>query len=535
MPSLSIKIKNVEVHLSGLCLLTVPEFTLNSGQKYLITGRSGCGKTLFLRLLRGHLATSSVGAEGLFTVIIDGEPVLVEKDYASYRKNQQVAECFSTVFQDAINSLHPYRSIADQMPKVLDIEREFENFNLAPDYFLNRQFPRFSKQCSGGECQRLSILSALLCSERDIFLLDEPLTDIDLISHRIIEADIREQLLCDEKRTVVLVTHNINWLSGINFQQFFIEDRKLGQVKARAALSKNDERVTWFGDRDRSDEPILRFSVHRQFRFQDNKNFVLFPFDQIEMSGGLALIGESGSGKSSLLRIIAGLMPYKFYGRDFDVEIKYGANAGFKPVQEFKRKERYGILQLVLQDTTMTLITEERIQKSLALICTQKGMSSNKEKKEAFEQKAREWMAHLDLSWDELVGDNKRIVDLSLGMMRRFSLLRAFLLLDIYSETDRKKPKLLLLDEIYRGLDAISLNLVISGLNKFCRDNYTNIIAVSHDVEFVSRICNRAIMIYKGQVLEEFDARLLSSKADRRKIYAKLEAPCYYERFFGDD
>jgi len=252
---------------------------------------------------------------------------------------------------------------------------------------------------------------------------------------------------------------------------------------------------------------------------------------------GLTLIGESGSGKSSLLRIIAGLMPYKFYGRDFEVEIKYNANAGFKSVQvqEIERKERYGILQLVLQDTTMTLITEVRIKKSLALICTQKGMNNNKEKKEEFEPKAREWMAHLDLSWDELVGDNKRIVDLSLGMMRRFSLLRAFLLLDIYSETDRNKPKLLLLDEISRGLDAISLNLVISGLNKFCRDNNTNIIAVSHDVEFVSRICNRAIMIYKGQILEEFDARLLSSKADRQKIYAKLEAPCYYERFFGDD
>lgn len=522
-----LSLSNVEVHLSGRCLLQVPEFTLNTGQKYLITGRSGSGKTLFLRLLRGHLATSSVGTEGHFTVTIDGKTV--EQDYAGYRKNQEVAKRFSTVFQDAINSLHPYRSIADQMPS--DIEGEFKKFHLDPDYFLNPQFPRFSKHCSGGECQRLSILSALLRSERDIFLLDEPLTDIDLISHRAIEKDIHQQLLNDEERTVILVTHNTNWLSGIDFKQFYIEDRILvdrgkGQL-VREISSNNDERVLW--SNNTSEAPMLRFSVHRQFRFQDNKDFVLFPFDQIEMAPGegLALIGESGSGKSSLLRMIAGLMPKKFYGKAFDVEIQH--EACLKSVQEIKRKPRYGILQLVLQDTTMTLITEERIKKSLALIRKQKGVAQEK-----FVQKAREWMAHLDLSWDDLIGNNKRIVDLSLGMMRRFSLLRAFLLLDIYNDADRKKPKLLLLDEISRGLDASSLDKVVSGLNKFCQENNTNIIAVSHDVEFVSRICNRAIMIYKGEILEEFDARLLSSNADRQKIYAKLEAPCYYERFFGD-
>jgi len=539
MPNLSIQVNNISVHLDGRCLLKVPEFTLNTGHKYLITGRSGSGKTLFLKLLMGRLPTSSVSTSGCFSVSVDGKRVLDEQNYACYRRNQVVAKRLSIVFQDAINSLHPYRSIAAQMPEeveVSELNQVFETFNLNPNYFLNPHEPRYSKQCSGGECQRLSIVSALLRPARDIFLLDEPLTDIDLISRQMIEKDIC-QLLLDEKRTAILVTHHINWLAGIFFQQFHLKKQTLiyqgeGQIKRRA-LNNHHKRILW--STHRADDLTLCFSVHREFRFQGNKDFVLFPFNHISMvpGEGLALIGESGSGKSSLLRIIADLMPNRFYGAYFEAKIQY--NDHLTPVQKINRKARYGILQLVLQDTTMTLITEKSIEKSLKLIRKQKGMNKTEQDQKEFERQAKQWMEHLHLSWDDLVNNHKRIADLSLGMMRRFSLLRAFLLLDIYNEKDRSKPKLLLLDEISRGLDVESLDQVVSGLNQFCQENNTNIIAVSHDVGFVSRICNRALMVFKGEILEEFNAQLLSSKANRQKIYAKLEAPCYYERFFGDD
>ena len=131
-------------------------------------------------------------------------------------------------------------------------------------------------------------------------------------------------------------------------------------------------------------------------------------------------------------------------------------------------------------------------------------------------------------------------------MMRRFSLLRAFLLLDIYKAEDKEKPKVLLLDEISRGLDAKTLEMVIAGLEQFCQENNTNIIAVSHDVEFIMRICNRARMMIKGALMpdsEEFDPHLLKSKPSRATLYKKVDAKAkvgeesrcdYYRRFFGD-
>jgi ABC-type glutathione transport system ATPase component len=522
--ALSITVKEVSVHLGGRHLLEVPDLTIETGQKYLITGRSGSGKTLCLKLLMGQLPTSSVSAKGRFTVST-GKTLV--QNYSKYRRNQVVARRLSTIFQDAINSLHPYRSIAAQLSPIpcCEVCERFKTFNLNPNDFLNPQKPRYSKYCSGGECQRISILSALLRPERDIFLFDEPLTDIDLISRLEIEQDI-SQILCDKARTVILVTHNTGWLSGIDLNHFNIEDQKLifkgkGNFKKEDTLNENNQ-IKW--SNNSSNITVLRFSVSRQFKFPNNDNFEFLPFDEeIKMvqGEGLALIGESGCGKTSLLKMIAGLMPEHLYGKDFKAEIPWAGD--FTPVQKIPRQARYGLLQLVLQDTTMTLITEEPIQKSLDLICQLKGMNNNNEDKQRFKKLAADWMAHLQLSPDDLLKNNKRIKELSLGMMRRFSLLRAFLLLDIYNQADQNKPKLLLLDEISRGLDPISLDQVVSGLSKFCEENNTIIIAVSHDIEFVSRVCSRARIVqldrtdercHNGKMLPR-DIELLGTPEDR--------------------
>ncbi|EDN71542.1 ABC transporter, ATP-binding protein [Beggiatoa sp. PS] len=533
MPSFSITVKNVSVHLGGQRLLEVDEFTLHSGQKYLIMGRSGTGKTLFLKLLMGRLPTSTINTTGRFIVIFDDKNPQ-EQNYASYRRNQAVAKRLSIVFQDAINSLHPYRSIAEQVPDSVDIQQKLENFNFEnPTHFLTK----YSNKCSGGECQRFSIISAGLRTERDIFLLDEPLTDIDLISHRAIGEDIR-QLLADEQRTVVLVTHHIHWLAGLYFTRYQVEKQKLvpqgeGKMTNEKSLSSKDKLPLL--SRDNSEE-LLRFSVNQTFYFPGNKAFSLSPFhEEIIITTGtrLAFIGESGSGKSSLLRIIAGLMPNQYYERDFKAKIRTGAN--FTSVQCLKPKIRYGILQLIFQDTTKTLITEERIDKSLKLICQLKRVNETD-----FIKQAQSWMKKLSLSWRELVDGKKHIKELSLGMMRRFSLLRAFLLLDIYKKEDKEKPKLLLLDEISRGLDTDTLEEVVSGLEQFCQENNTSMIVVSHDIDFIIKICHQARMIIKGEMMpkkEEFDPYLLQSKNSRTALYAKVNGESrrdYYQRFFGD-
>ena len=77
-----------------------------------------------------------------------------------------------------------------------------------------------------------------------------------------------------------------------------------------------------------------RFNSHCAFSGVSGAFFVFLPFDEIKIrqGEGLALIGESGCGKSSLLRIISGLMLKNLYGKDFQADIVWQNK--LTPVQE---------------------------------------------------------------------------------------------------------------------------------------------------------------------------------------------------------
>jgi peptide/nickel transport system ATP-binding protein len=71
------------------------------------------------------------------------------------------------------------------------------------------------------------------------------------------------------------------------------------------------------------------------------------------------------------------------------------------------------------------------------------------------------------------------------------------------------EPDLLIADEPTSALDVTVQAEVLSILDRLVRDRGMGLIFISHDLRLVGRFCDRVLVMYKGQVVEELDARNL--------------------------
>ena len=205
----------------------------------------------------------------------------------------------------------------------------------------------------------------------------------------------------------------------------------------------------------------ISFSYKDKMIF-DNYNFVMNKEEII------AIIGPSGCGKSTLLKIINGLETE--YSGDVLLD---GVNVNNIPVN--KRD-----IVLMFQDNLlfphMTIF--ENIEFSLKMKKYPKH-----EIKKMVEEVARD--IHLE---DKL---NKYPRELSGGQQRRVALARAVI----------SKPKLLLLDEPFTGLDK-EIKLEIMNLVKIIREKYdTSIVFVTHDLSEAEYLEAKCIEFKKGESL----------------------------------
>ena len=523
MASFGIELTDLRLGFKGKVTLEVPEFRLVSGDRCLISGPSGSGKTVFLSVLLGQAPRSRV-LSGRFRVR-SPDGAWQDLDYPRYRGQRWLSDGAAVVYQDAMHSLHPYRSVETQCPAR---PAHYEALGLEPDYFLSQQFralharpgevisaggPRFPGDCSGGERQRISLLFPFVQRERALLVLDEPLTDIDRISERSVRAAIEtliEPSADNRDRAVVLVTHQLHKLPPESMQHYALQEASDGEPRRlvhlglgptpapRASVSAQPRQAGF----DQS--PFFHLGLSRPYSYPNDSGFRLWPIEGLDLTPGasVGLIGESGSGKSTLLRAAAGLLHRRVYRGTFDVRLDLGDGRAV-PLMDIPRRRRYGRIQYVSQDSTGALIPGERVERHLEWIRRHKGVATDD-----FWQRVDEWATGLRLycgSRDRAHLLGLKHQGLSMGQKRRYGLLRAFLLLDIYQGTDAGASagaaKLLLLDEISRGLDGDALDGLVGVLDRFSRAYNVALLVVSHDMGFIRRACTSLRMVFSGSLL----------------------------------
>lgn len=192
----TIQFKNInKIYENGFHAVHDFNFEIKDGEFIILVGPSGCGKSTTLRMLAG-LETISSGELIINDKIVNG---LKPRDRG-----------IAMVFQSY--ALYPTMSVYDNLAFGLRIsgldEDEIETRVEEVSKILGIQdyLARRPKQLSGGQQQRVALGRALI-QHADIFLMDEPLSNLDAIQRVNMRSEIRRihQLV---KATTVYVTHD---------------------------------------------------------------------------------------------------------------------------------------------------------------------------------------------------------------------------------------------------------------------------------------------------------------------------------------
>ena len=224
-------------------------------------------------------------------------------------------------------------------------------------------------------------------------------------------------------------------------------------------------------------------------RFEDKViiNDISFKVNDGEI---LAIVGFSGSGKSTVLKLISGLIPYdegEIITSEGDIAMVFQYSALFDSLNVFDN------ISFALRERKdlRKLYTHEQLQKIVA-------------------QKL------------ELVGlqgiENKFPSELSGGMQKRVSFARAIV----------TQPNTILYDEPTAGLDPMSSTLIEDYIVQLKHEINAASIVVTHQMSTITRTADRVIMLYDGKIVFEGSPDELLRQDNpytKQFVTASLEGP----------
>lgn len=199
----AIEVHDIAVEHGGNTPIAVSSFHLNPGEKVLVTGKSGVGKSTLLQCILGFVPLKA-GFVSIFGHRVDGHSIWRLRSHIAYVP--QEAELGHGKVQSILEEPFTYRANSHLRVNLTKISGLFERF-LLPEKLLNSDVDTLS----GGEKQRIAIVGAILLS-RPIYLLDEISSALDASSKdRVIEYFAERT---DE--AILTVSHDDRWKSFAN-------------------------------------------------------------------------------------------------------------------------------------------------------------------------------------------------------------------------------------------------------------------------------------------------------------------------------
>jgi phospholipid/cholesterol/gamma-HCH transport system ATP-binding protein len=223
-----------------------------------------------------------------------------------------------------------------------------------------------------------------------------------------------------------------------------------------------------------SETPLVHLE-NIKLRFGDKT--VLDGMDLKIFSGDrLAILGQSGGGKSTMLRLILGILkPTAGVVRYRHLQVQRLSRSKLNLL-----RSRIG---MVYQYSA--LISSMTVRENLALPVEELGRKPRKQ----IDELIKENLAIVGMSGTE----EKLPSELSGGMRKRVSLARALMM----------QPELILFDEPSAGLDPVISSVIDELIISLTEKTNTTSVIVTHEMESAFKIATRMAMLYQGKIIED--------------------------------
>lgn len=468
-------------------------FSVESGDFITLCGPTGSGKSTLLRLLKNEL--SPLGKKS-------GEVLFKGKN----TEEMSIAESARIGF---VHQSPELQTVTDRVWH--EIAFGLENLRLPTEAIRRRTaeimswfgiedlFDRSTAELSGGQKQTVA-LAAVMAMQPDILILDEPTSQLDPVAAS--DFILTLQKINDELGiTVILAEHRLenavpacNKLAVMNGGKLIgfgdprtvcsalCEDEKLFAMMPAAARiyaltgkkgvcplsvkeGKNYAETLYNGEKTKiseektasSSSPALLLKDVR-FRYRKELDDVLNDASlTVYENEFLCLLGGNGSGKTTLLSVCAGLK--KAYAGKIEI---FG-----KKLKSYTGQSLYQNCVALLPQDVQTVFLKNTLEEELKDAGTDFSV----------------------LPFDLSYAAKTHPYDLSGGEQQLAALAKAL----------AAKPRLLLLDEPTKGLDANAKKTVGNVLKELQKDGLT-VVAVTHDVDFAAMFADRCAMFFRGAV-----------------------------------
>lgn len=419
---------------------------IEPGQTIAITGPSGCGKTTLLRTLAGFIPCM-IRADVRGEIRI-GDRLLTAIDLS------QLSPAIGLVQQDPDSQVCTLRVRSEVAfgPENLclpqqDVESRVANALEALG--IAHLADRDTTTLSGGEKQRLAVAS-ILAMRPSVILLDEPTAHLDPAGAKEL-FDLLRQLQQQMACTLLIAEHRLPPLTSLNPHLWIMDSGRLVQ-RNEARVHEDVSNLTRQAraDRGKRTNHCTRRGVLRIENLSFGYREKLLDDLSLTLEPGtiLGVIGPNGGGKTTLLRLMAGLEHPDEGSIVYPGETTVGMVFQHPHQQIFERTVRRDLeIEGPLDDNAVaSSLTFARLS-GLAQVPPH---------------------------------------SLSLGEQRRLTVLTAL----------RRTPNLLLLDEPFIGQDRDNVVWIVRQIRR-ARDRGAIVCLVTHDIPMAEALCDR--LLYLGE------------------------------------
>ncbi|MFQ6062503.1 MAG: methyl coenzyme M reductase system, component A2, partial [Methanosarcinales archaeon] len=516
------EINNLSIKAKGKNLLKDIDLEIKEGESLGIIGKSGSGKTILLHLLRGFEEFNIEKGEVICNIAYCGKCGYVETPSkvgapcpkCSERLQFQTIDYFNSPFKRGISEriaimmqrtfgLYGQSSVLENVMNGLaragypEEKRIKKAAQLIDQVRLSHRMMYTGDELSGGEKQRV-VLARQLAKFPMLLLADEPTGTLDIKTAKLVHDSIL-RAKHEYGMTMLITSHLPKVIEDLADRAILLDNGAITSIGTPTEIIQEflDRTGTLKISEKEIGEPIISVRDVKKKYYSFYKGLVRavdgvsFEVKEGEIFG---IIGVSGAGKTSLSKIISGLLEANS-GR---VNVRIGETwidmtepghffrGRAKPYIGYMHQE-YSLYpyRTVLYNLTESIGLElpEELAELKAIRTLEASGFSPKDAKEIL---------------------NKTTYELSEGERHRATMAQVLI----------KEPRIVIFDEPTGTMDPITKIEVSNSILTARKETGTTFVIVSHDMDFVRQVCDRVVLMRLGKIVAIGDTKSVLKESD---------------------